>query len=65
MELITTTLGNIDIEDLEFLGDFYGVANRGILIKLALRKFVNEHFAKDVSEDGEDQDLEGILAEEK
>lgn len=65
MELITTTLSNIDVENLSFLGDFYGVANRGILMKLALRKFVNEHFANDVEEDGQDEDLEGILAEEK
>ena len=53
MECITTTLNNEDIEDLEFLGDFYGEADRGILLKLALHKFVKEHFAGDVSEEGE------------
>ena len=63
MEFVTTTLTNEDIENLDFLGDFYGEADRGKLMKLALRKFVREHFASDVSEEGLDQDLEKIHGE--
>jgi len=53
MEYVTTTLSNNDLKDLEFLGDFYGEADKGKLLKLALRNFVKEHFASDVTEEGE------------
>jgi len=63
MEFVTTTLSKNDVESLDFLGDFYGEADKGKLMKLALRKFVNEHFAGDVSEEGLDQDLQKIRGE--
>ena len=65
MEMNITTLNNEDIARLDFLGDFYGLKNRAILMKLALRKYVKEHFAQDTTEQGQDQDLEEILVEEK
>jgi hypothetical protein len=63
MEFITTTLSNEDIEGLDFLSEFYDEADRGLLMRLALRKFVNEHFAGDVSQEGEDADLKKICGE--
>ena len=63
MEFVTTTLNNEDVGNLDFLSDFYDEADRGILMRLALRKFVKEHFASDVSEEELDQDLEKIRGE--
>ena len=63
MEMLTMVLTDEQIEDLEFMGDFYGEKNKAILMKLALKKFVKSHFAEDISEEDEDQDLEKIRGE--
>jgi hypothetical protein len=51
------------MEALEFLSEFYDEKSYGNLMKLALRKFTKEHFADDVEEYGEDEDLEKIRGE--
>jgi hypothetical protein len=64
MEICALVLTKEDMEALEFLSDFYGENSRANLMKLALRKFVKEHFAADeVEEYGEDEDLEKIRGE--
>jgi hypothetical protein len=63
VEICTVVLTKEDMEALEFLSEFYGEKSSGNLMKLALRKFVKEHFADDVEEYGEDQDLEKIHGE--